>query len=183
MTESINRILVPVDFSMHSHRAMRYATTLAAKFGARVSLLHVVEKSARRRDHDLGPRANRADLRLEADAAEDRGGGQRSMAAVDAEALLDLEGELAGGRQHQRTDGATAGGRRAVRSWCPVQALEDRQHEGRSLAGARLGCGEEIPAGQDDGDRLVLHGGGLGVALVRDGANELGREPEGLEGH
>jgi nucleotide-binding universal stress UspA family protein len=43
MTESINRILVPVDFSAHSVKAVRYATTLANKFGARVSLLHVIE--------------------------------------------------------------------------------------------------------------------------------------------
>jgi nucleotide-binding universal stress UspA family protein len=43
MTESLNRILVPVDFSAHSDRAVNYATTLANKFGARVSLLHVVE--------------------------------------------------------------------------------------------------------------------------------------------
>ena len=43
MTESLNRILVPVDFSAHSNRAVNFATTLANKFGARVSLLHVVE--------------------------------------------------------------------------------------------------------------------------------------------
>ena len=43
MTESINRILVPVDFSAHSVKAVRYATMLANKFGARVSLLHVIE--------------------------------------------------------------------------------------------------------------------------------------------
>jgi nucleotide-binding universal stress UspA family protein len=43
MTESINRILVPVDFSAHSERAVRYATTLANRFGAQVTLLHVVE--------------------------------------------------------------------------------------------------------------------------------------------
>jgi len=43
MTESLNRILVPVDFSAHSQKAVRYATTLANKFGARVSLIHVVE--------------------------------------------------------------------------------------------------------------------------------------------
>lgn len=43
MTESLNRILVPVDFSNHSAKAVRYATTVANKFGARVSLLHVVE--------------------------------------------------------------------------------------------------------------------------------------------
>jgi nucleotide-binding universal stress UspA family protein len=43
MTESLNRILVPVDFSAHSEKAVRFATTLANKFGARVSLIHVVE--------------------------------------------------------------------------------------------------------------------------------------------
>lgn len=43
MTEVITRILVPVDFSAHSEKAVRYATTIASRFGARVSLLHVVE--------------------------------------------------------------------------------------------------------------------------------------------
>lgn len=43
MTETLNRILVPVDFSAHSEKAVRYATTIANKFGARVSLIHVVE--------------------------------------------------------------------------------------------------------------------------------------------
>ena len=43
MTDSLNRILVPVDFSAHSEKAIRFATTLANKFGARLSLLHVVE--------------------------------------------------------------------------------------------------------------------------------------------
>jgi universal stress protein A len=43
MTESIHRILVPVDFSAHSEKAVRYATTVANRFGARLRLLHVVE--------------------------------------------------------------------------------------------------------------------------------------------
>ena len=43
MTESISRILVPVDFSAHSDRALRYAATLAGQVGASVELLHVVE--------------------------------------------------------------------------------------------------------------------------------------------
>jgi nucleotide-binding universal stress UspA family protein len=43
MTESINRILVPVDFSAHSDRALRYAAKLAGQVGASVELLHVVE--------------------------------------------------------------------------------------------------------------------------------------------
>jgi nucleotide-binding universal stress UspA family protein len=43
MPESIARILVPVDFSTHSERAVRYAATLAGRVGASVELLHVVE--------------------------------------------------------------------------------------------------------------------------------------------
>ena len=43
MTESIHRILVPVDFSAHSEKAVRYATTIANRFGAHLSLLHVVK--------------------------------------------------------------------------------------------------------------------------------------------
>jgi nucleotide-binding universal stress UspA family protein len=43
MTATITRILVPMDFSAHSDVALRYATTLASRFGATVELLHVVE--------------------------------------------------------------------------------------------------------------------------------------------
>jgi nucleotide-binding universal stress UspA family protein len=43
MTDSITRILVPVDFSGHSDRALRYAAALAGQVGASVELLHVVE--------------------------------------------------------------------------------------------------------------------------------------------
>lgn len=43
MTEAITRILVPIDFSAHSDRALRYATTLADRFNATVEVLHVVE--------------------------------------------------------------------------------------------------------------------------------------------
>ena len=43
MTESIARILVPVDFGPHSDRAVRYATYLAGKLGASVELVHVVD--------------------------------------------------------------------------------------------------------------------------------------------
>jgi nucleotide-binding universal stress UspA family protein len=43
MTESITRILVPMDFSAPSDRALRYAATLAGRLGASVELFHVVE--------------------------------------------------------------------------------------------------------------------------------------------
>jgi len=43
MTDTISRILVPVDFSPHADRALCYATILAYRLGASVTLLHVVE--------------------------------------------------------------------------------------------------------------------------------------------
>ncbi|MEQ1896449.1 MAG: universal stress protein [Vicinamibacterales bacterium] len=42
-TTAVTRILVPVDFSPQSDRAVGYATTFGTRFGARVDLLHVVE--------------------------------------------------------------------------------------------------------------------------------------------
>lgn len=38
---------MPLDFSGQSRRALRYAAPVAARFGARVVLLHVVEKPVR----------------------------------------------------------------------------------------------------------------------------------------
>ena len=43
MTDNITKILVPVDFSPHAQRAFGYATTLARRLGAELSLVHVVE--------------------------------------------------------------------------------------------------------------------------------------------
>ena len=39
----LNRILVPIDFSECSHKALRYAASFAKQFSAEVLLLHVVE--------------------------------------------------------------------------------------------------------------------------------------------
>jgi nucleotide-binding universal stress UspA family protein len=43
MTVEFTRILVPVDFSAESTRALEYAVALAVKVGGAVELLHVVE--------------------------------------------------------------------------------------------------------------------------------------------
>src|SRR6516225_728857 len=42
----LHRILVPTDFSKHSHNALTYAAAFAEKFGAEVYLLHVVQDLA-----------------------------------------------------------------------------------------------------------------------------------------
>jgi universal stress protein A len=55
MTPTIARILVPVDFSLHSDLALRYATTLASRFGASIELFHVLEDP-------LGPDAWNSEL-------------------------------------------------------------------------------------------------------------------------
>lgn len=46
MNLTISRILVPFDFSAHSQRALDYATALAARTGAALHLLNVVEPLA-----------------------------------------------------------------------------------------------------------------------------------------
>jgi universal stress protein A len=40
----LNEILVPVDFSPHSKKALRYALAFAQQFGARVTMLHVLDE-------------------------------------------------------------------------------------------------------------------------------------------
>ena len=40
----IGKILVPVDFSEHSQKALRYALAFATQFGAEVTLVHIVEQ-------------------------------------------------------------------------------------------------------------------------------------------
>jgi hypothetical protein len=59
--------------------------------------------------------------------------------------------------------------------------LQQRQREAGGLAGAGLGGGEHVAAGQNDGDGLLLDGGGFGVTLVGDGTHERGRQPEGFK--
>jgi hypothetical protein len=59
-----------------------------------------------------------------------------------------------------------------------TEDLEQRQRETGRLAGAGLRGTEQVFAGENDGDGLRLDGGGRGVALVRDCAEQLGLEPE-----
>ena len=145
------------------------------------ALAEVVEQATRRGDDDVDAATQRVDLRREADAAIDGGRTDAAVGAVDADALLDLERELAGRGEDEGADRSARLAR--IDRLVGAEQLEHRQHECRRLAGAGLGAGHEVTAGQDERDRLVLDGGGLGVALVRDGAEEHGREPELIEGH
>ncbi len=52
--ESLERILVPIDFSVHSEDALRYANEIAKQSGAQLDLLHVVPVSAYPSMNDTG---------------------------------------------------------------------------------------------------------------------------------
>ena len=96
------------------------------------------------------------------------------MGAVGPDALLDLERELAGRGEDEGADRRTrrrrggraaragAARRRRLPAGRPrrVEALEDRQDERGGLAGAGLGAGEDVAAGEDERDRLALDGVG-----------------------
>ncbi len=61
------------------------------------------------------------------------------------------------------------------------EALQQRQREAGGLAGAGLSGAEKVLAREDDGDCLRLDGGGSYVTLLRDGAKQLGQQPEAVE--
>jgi hypothetical protein len=143
-------------------------------------LLDVVEEPAGRRDEDLDAGAHDRELLLDVDAAEHAGRPDARVLAVGLDRLLDLDRQLARRREDQRAD--RVAGRREACVRVALQALEDREDEGRGLAGARLGGTEHVVAGDDDRDGLLLDGRGFGVALVHDGAEEFGREAEIGEG-
>jgi hypothetical protein len=61
------------------------------------------------------------------------------------------------------------------------QSLKNGKRKAGGLAGAGLGGAQKVFAGEDDGDRLRLDGGGNGVALLGDSAEQLRPEAERIE--
>ena len=140
----------------------------------RGALAEVVEQAARRRDQHVEAAAQRIDLRLHADAAEDGGRAQGRVRAVVLEAVEDLRREFARRRQHQHARGATGRARRAFRK----ELGQDRQREAAGLAGAGLRRGHEVVAGEDERDGLLLDRRRRVVAERGERAQDRGREPE-----
>ena len=65
----------------------------------------------------------------------------------------------------------------------PLEAVQDREREGGRLPGAGLRAADQVLPLEHDGDRLLLDGGRDGVLLLRDGAEDLGAEPERFKRH
>ena len=61
------------------------------------------------------------------------------------------------------------------------EQLQHGQREAGGLAGAGLGGAEQIAAREHHGNGLRLDGGGFGIALLGNSAEQLGRQAEILE--
>ena len=81
--------------------SMRSASSRTRTSTCERSMRSTVEEPTRRGDDNRGPGAERAHLGFEADSAVDRRRADPTMGAVGAHAALDLEGELAGGREDE----------------------------------------------------------------------------------
>ncbi len=138
-------------------------------------LAEVIEQAAGGGHDDLRAGSQRTHLRVEADAAVDRGRADGVLGAVGPDAFLDLERELTGRSKDQRADDPWTGWTRGV------EPLDERQHEGGRLAGPGLGAGEDVTSLQHERDGLALDRRGFGVALAGDSAEQLGRQPETIE--
>ena len=122
-------------------------------FEGQRATLDEIHEAARRGDEDVDAVGERLLLTGDGDAAEHHGVGEGQVLAVIREALGDLVGEFAGGREHQHAAAAADGLARVL-----GEAVKDRQREGRGFAGAGLGDAAEVAA---------FHGGAQGLSLDR----------------
>src|SRR5690606_31830580 len=121
---------------------------------------------------DVDPAGKGANLPADRDAADGERARPALVAAVGAEAVENLGGELA--RRAENED--AAGLRRRGAAAAPQKAVEDRQGEGGGLAGAGAGHANEVAAGQDQRDRRGLDRRRLEVLLADErGKDRLGQ--------
>ncbi len=143
------------------------------------ALPDMVEQAAGRGDEDLDAAPKDLDLRVDARAAIDDRGAERNAAAVGLDGGGDLTRELTGGGQDQDADRMSC--RRIPGVGVVAENLQDRQHEGGSLAGAGLGGGENVAAGEDEWDCRALDGRRLRIPLPLYCGEKVGRKAEVVE--
>ena len=114
------------------------------------------------------PAASARIWRVERDAADGERDARTQVASVGLEAFDDLRGKLAGRAQHQHAAAASASGRRPVFG----EMIEDRQREGRGLAGSGLRDADDVARGEHLRNGLGLDRGRGGVLLVGERAGD-----------
>ena len=128
------------------------------------TLVNEVDDAPGSADDDLGAALERADLGAVGGAAVDGHHLQSAGAGGHvSDGLGALERELAGGGQNERLNDVVA----------RVDGVEQRKPEGRRLAGSGLGDADDVAAGQQNRDRLLLDGGGGHEAHVGDGLEQV----------
>ena len=128
--------------------------------------LGMVEQPAGGCDQHVDAARQLGVLVAERNAADQKRDVEFLAGAVFVEVLLHLGGEFA--RRFQDQGAGHSGAGAAL-----FQHGEHRKDEGSGLAGAGLGDAENVPAGQNVGDRLFLNGGRGGVTGGRDGGEHL----------
>ena len=141
---------------------------------AQRALVDEVEQAARRGHQHVDAVRQRTDLLVDRHAADGERDGERTdVPAVGAEAVGDLAGQFARRREHQHAAGFLVGPQALG-----VQALQDRQREGRGLAGSGLRDADDIAALQHERNGLGLDGSGGFVFLFGEGAKDRLYEAE-----
>ena len=107
------------------------------------AIVEMVEQAPRCGDDDVAATGELADLRTWLDAANDDGDGHLHELAIGADIVRDLGHEFTG----RRKDECTAAGRGPDAPLRSIRRFEQRQREGRGLAGAGLGDAKNVLAG------------------------------------
>jgi len=99
------------------------------------ALPHQVQQTTRCGYQDIYATGQSIGLRLLRYATKDDGMAQPGMTTIGGNTLINLDGQLAGGRQDQGPDMLAHAG-------AAMQQLQDRYRKGSRLAGARLGAAQ-----------------------------------------
>ncbi len=134
------------------------------------SLLHEVNKAARRGDQNVNAAVQCLDLMELADAAEDDGVRKTSMPAIGRKTLSDLRRQFARRAENQHAwQGRPAP---SLVDGLLQHAMQDGQREGRGFSCAGLGAAKHILARHDDWHGLGLNGRWCEVALFNEGLEQ-----------
>ena len=131
--------------------------------------LQVIQDAARRADDDVGSHLQRRRLRADRHAAAQGHDPEVRNEARQAPHLgAHLVRQLAGRAEHQRLHPVAL----------HVDAGQQAEPEGHGLAAAGAGLGDHVPAGEQPGQGVLLHGRHALEAQHLDGAGERRRELE-----
>lgn len=88
----INRILIPVDFSENSQKAVNYGLSIAKTYGARVYMMHVISQRIVDAIHELSIKGYKGDfVEIMRDVRKDREKEMRALVASSDEDGVPIE--------------------------------------------------------------------------------------------